>query len=129
MVRRIKSASRWARERSSPVPPGPKGPVAERPDYTSRIAETPVGVEPTPSRFAGDRRTVRLRRRISAECRVQSVECRVQSKILFHSALCTFQQCPRQESNLVHDLRGVGCIRHTPRTFQWSGSAKLMLLL
>lgn len=27
-------------------------------------------------------------------------------------------KCPRQESNLVYDLRKVACVRHTPRTTQ-----------
>jgi len=27
-------------------------------------------------------------------------------------------QCPRQESNLIYDLRTVACLRHTPRTIR-----------
>jgi hypothetical protein len=39
--------------------------------------------------------------------------------LLFHKVhLDEKTKCPRQESNLVFDLRGVACkIRHTPRTF------------
>ena len=54
----------------------------------SSVRETPVGVEPTSSRFAGGRPAVRLQRR----------------------------ECPRQESNLAFDLRRVACLRHTPGT-------------
>jgi hypothetical protein len=28
-------------------------------------------------------------------------------------------QCPRQESNLVYDLRSVACVHHTPRTIKY----------
>ncbi len=47
------------------------------------VSETPVGIEPTQSCFAGSRLTVWLQRQVI--------------------------QCPRQESNLVFDLRRVAC--------------------
>ena len=52
------------------------------------IQKTPVGVEPTSSCFAGSRRAVWLQRR---------------------------SKCPRQESNLVFDLRRVACESGTLR--------------
>ena len=33
------------------------------------------------------------------------------------------EKCPCQESNLVHDLRRVACLRHTPRTFLHTGNS------
>jgi hypothetical protein len=61
-----------------------------------RQEETPVGVEPTWNGFADHRLSNRLRR----------------------PWVGVVRQRPRQESNLVCDLRKVACLHHTPRTIR-----------
>src|SRR5688572_14914588 len=61
--------------------------------------ETPVGVEPTRSCFAGSRHTVWHQRQVGSALEAERN-----------------QKCPCQESNLVYELRRLACLHHTPRT-------------